>query len=209
MPHAQPGELQNSEAGRSLVSPEDLLRAGLYRLLARYLTGPAGAQALRDAAGLSGDSTALGVAITRFADAARQSDVVVVGEAYHDLFVGLGRGILVPFGSYYLTGFLHEKPLAKLRQSMAEHGIGRDEDINEPEDHIASVAEMMAGLIDGTFGPPLDLAGQKRFYSEHVGPWAPYFFRDLAANTVSRFYAALGDVGIAFLEIEERAFRMV
>lgn len=205
MSHALSGAV---EPGASAVAPEDMLRAAIYRLLARYLTAPVDPASLETARVLVGDESPLGTAVSTFAMSAREADVATLEEAYHDLFVGLGRGILVPYGSYYLTGFLHEKPLAKLRQSMAVLGIARDEGVKEPEDHIAAVAEMMAGLIDGTFGEPLDLSGQRRFYADHVGSWAPYFFRDLQANAVSKFYAALGAVGQAFLEIEERAFRM-
>ena len=68
--------------------------------------------------------------------------------------IGVGRGELVPFGSYYLAGFLHEKPLAKLREDMELLGIGRAEGVPESEDHIAALCDMMAGLITGSFGAP-------------------------------------------------------
>lgn len=206
MAHADPGI---SEHVVGVVSPEDSLRAQLYLLLARYLDRAPTPDALAMAAALSGDDTPLGEAIDRLAAAARASDPDRLTEQYHELFVGLGRGLLVPFGSYYQTGFLNEKPLARLRQVMAELGVARDESVAEPEDHIASLAEMMAGFIDGSFGAPLSLAEQKQFYAEHIGSWAPHFFRDLAGNNVSDFYAALGVVGSAFLDIEQRAFRMV
>lgn len=206
MPEAQAGVA--SILANDVVE-EDRLRAGLYRLIAGLLTAPPSSDMLRAAAALTGDETPLGLAIARLARAADAATAEVEGEAYHNLFVGLGRGILVPFGSYYLTGFLHEKPLAKLRQTMAAHGIAREEGVGEPEDHVASLLEMMAGLIDGSFGSALDPKGQKLFYGEHIGSWMPYFFRDLAGNEESELYAALGAMGSAFLEIEERAFRMV
>lgn len=192
-----------------IVAPEDSLRAQLYLFLSRYLDRAPTRDSLATAAALIGDDTPLGQAIDRLAATARASDPQRLSEQYHELFVGLGRGVLVPFGSYYQTGFLNEKPLARLRQTMADRGIARDESVSEPEDHIASLAEMMAGFIDGSFGAPLGLAEQKQFYAEHIGSWAPDFFRDLAANQASEFYAALGAVGAAFLDIEQRAFRMV
>ncbi|MEW5961946.1 MAG: molecular chaperone TorD family protein [Pseudomonadota bacterium] len=186
-----------------------MLRAQLYLLLARYLDGPPTQASLATAAALVGDDAPLGRAINSLVTTARASDLDRLSEQYHELFVGLGRGQLVPFGSYYLTGFLNEKPLARLRQVMAERGIAREDGVAEPEDHIASLAEMMAGFITGGFGAPMSLAEQKLFYAEHIGSWAPHFFRDLAGNAISPFYAALGAVGQAFLNIEERAFRMI
>ena len=78
--------------------------------------------------------------------------ITQVNREFHDLFIGLGRGELLPYASYYLTGFLHEKPLAKLRGDMIDLGIERAEGVAEPEDNIASLMEMMAGLIRGEFG---------------------------------------------------------
>ena len=78
------------------------------------------------------------------------------------LTLEIGRGELVPFASYYRTGFLNEKPLAKLRGDMARLGIARAESVKEPEDHIAALCEMMAGLITGAFGAPQGLAAQQQ-----------------------------------------------
>ena len=132
-----------------------------------------------------------------------------MAEEFQDLFIGLVRGELVPYGSYYLTGFLHEKPLAKLRRDMSRLGVEREQNVAEPEDHIASLCEMMAGFIDGSLGRPLALEEQKAFFSAHIGSWAPVLFRDMEAAKASILYATLGSVGRVFLEIEERAFAMV
>ena len=139
------------------VGPEDQLRAQLYRLLARFLSGPPSPATLEIGAALSGDHSELGRAIAAFAHICARSQAATVAEEYHELFIGLVRGELVPYGSYYLTGFLHEKPLAKLRQDMGRLGVERDHDVLEPEDHIASLCEMMAGFIDGSLGRALSL----------------------------------------------------
>jgi TorA maturation chaperone TorD len=191
------------------VAPEDLLRAQMYKLLARFLSGPPTAGDLAAAAALKGDDSALGQAISTFARLAGHGYPAIVKEEYQELFIGLGRGELVPYGSYYLTGFLQEKPLAKLRQDMERLGIARSAEVRDPEDHIASLCEMMAGLIEGRFGPPLPLPEQKRFFETHLGSWAGYFFRDLEAARSSVLYSALGSVGRTFLEIEEGAFALV
>ena len=138
-----------------------------------------------------------------------RSQAAAVAEEYHDLFIGLARGELIPYGSYYLTGFLHEKPLAKLRQDMGRLGVQRNDSVAEPEDHIASLCEMMAGFIDGSFGRALALDEQKAFFAAHIGNWAPVLFRDMEAAKASVLYATLGSVGRVFLEIEGGAFAMV
>jgi TorA maturation chaperone TorD len=184
------------------------MRAGLYRLLAGFLSSAPDAGRLQAAGLLVGDTSALGAAVDRFATACRATDSAAAADHYQDLFVGLGRGELIPYGSYYLTGFLQEKPLSRLRADMARLGIERNPHSSEPEDHIAAECEMMAGFIDGAHGVVLPLAEQKRFYDSHVGCWAPYFFGDLAGTRTSALYAALGDVGRVFLAIEEDAFRM-
>jgi TorA maturation chaperone TorD len=186
-----------------------MLRAQVYRLIARFLTSPPTDADLGAASALVGNDSALGQAIKALARVCARSNAATVAEEYQILFIGLVRGELVPYGSYYLTGFLHEKPLAKLRQDMNRLGIEREASVRDPEDHIASLCEIMAGLIDGTFGQPLSLEEQKRFFAAHIGSWAHVFFRDLEIAKASVLYAALGSVGRAFLEIEEGAFDMV
>jgi len=190
------------------TAPEDMLRAQAYRLLARFLSSPPSHAELKAGAQLTGDDTDLGRAVTAFARVCAGSDAAAVADEYQNLFVGLVRGELVPYGSYYLTGFLHEKPLAKLRRDMARLGVVRDPGVAEPEDHIASVCEMMAGFIDGSLGRTLSLEEQHSFYAAHIGSWAPVFFRDLEIAKASVLYATLGSVGRAFLAIEEGAFAM-
>jgi TorA maturation chaperone TorD len=155
------------------------------------------------------DESALGRAFSRFARLARHAHPDVVKQEYQELFIGLGRGELVPYESYYLTGFLQEKPLAKLRHEMELLGLARAAEVRDPEDHIASLCEMMAGLIEGRFGPPLPLPEQKWFFDAHLGCWAGYFFRDLEAAKSSMLYSALGSAARSFLEIEEGAFALI
>jgi TorA maturation chaperone TorD len=190
------------------VAPEEQLRANGYRLLARFLSAPPTSVDLASAAALEGGDSELGRAIATFAHLAGRTDEGTVREEYEALFIGLARGEIVPYGSYYLTGFLHEKPLAKLRQDMMRLGVERDPAVRDPEDHIASLCEMMAGFIDGSFGGALGIGEQKRFFDNHLGCWAGYFFRDLEAAQSSVLYAALGAVGRTFLEIERAAFEL-
>jgi len=190
------------------LGEEDALRAHMYRLLGHFLARPPDNEKLELAAGMSGDDSELGQAVKSLARLAARATPEQVAQEYHDLFIGVGRGELLPYASYYLTGFLHEKPLAKLRSDMARLGIARRETVSEPEDHIAALFEMMAGLITGEFGVQAPLEEQRRFFENHISPWATHFFRDLEAAKSSVLYAAIGSIGRIFMDIEEVAFTM-
>jgi len=190
------------------LAQEDALRAQMYRFLARLLAAPPDEALLKTIAKLQGDETGLGKAMLSFGKLAAKTDTAQADQEYHDLFIGVGRGELLPYGSYYLTGFLHEKPLSKLRNDMARLGIGRDAAHKEPEDHIAALLDMMAGLITGEFGDPAPLADQKSFFEAHISNWASHFFADLEGAKTSVLYAALGSIGRSFMEIEATAFSM-
>ena len=195
-------------AVETTVSAEDRLRADLYNYLGLMLSGPPDQMLLDQTAGLSGDDSALGQAITQLAQVARVSTPKAVTREYNALFIGLGRGELLPYASYYLTGFLNEKPLARLRGDMAQLKISRAPNVFEPEDNIASLMEMMGGMIVGRFGAAASLAQQKDFYAKHVGPWAAHFYSDLQAAKSSVLYGGVGAVGTAFMQIEREAFRL-
>lgn len=191
------------------VETEDALRAQLYRLLSRLLAAPPDRDLLGLVAGMEGDDTPLGRGIGALAGRAGDVAPKAVADEYADLFIGVGRGELVPFASYYLTGFLNEKPLARLRGEMASLGIARAAEVKEPEDHIAALCEMMAGLIEGAFGDPAPLAVQRRFFERHLAPWAPRFFEDLEGAQAADLYRPVGTIGNAFTAIEEAAFAMI
>ncbi len=158
---------------------------------------------------LSGDDSAIGQAIQGLARVAGASKPAGVEREFNTLFIGVGRGELLPYASYYLTGFLHEKPLALLRQDMAASGVTRAPNVFEPEDNIASLMEMMGGMIVGRFGRAATLAEQKTFFNRHIAPWAGHFFDDLTAAKNSVLYAAVGAVGRELMEIERESFRMM
>ncbi len=191
------------------LAQEDALRANVYRLLATATSDAPDAERLAHFARIESDATPLGRAFAALARAAGSSQIDRLKQEYHDIFIGLGRGELVPYGSYYLTGFLQEKPLARLRQDLSALGIRRTSKSSDPEDHVSAVLAAFAGLIDGAFGTPLGLGEQKSFYERHIGSWMPIFFRDLETSKTSEFYSALGSVGRAFFVIEDGAFEMI
>jgi len=190
------------------IATEDRLRADLYNFMGLMLSGPPDQLLLDQCAGLSGDESELGKAISGLARVAKASKPSKVESEFNALFVGLGRGELLPYASYYLTGFLNEKPLATLRSDMAVRTMTRALNVYEPEDNIASLMEMMAGMIVGRFGTPATLDDQKTFFNKHIAPWAGHFYSDLEAAKNSILYASVGNVGREFMEIEREAFRM-
>ena len=191
------------------LSAEEQSRADVYGLLARLLARAPDAALLDRLGKLEGDETPMGAAFAALGAAARDTDERRVAREYHDLFIGLGRGELVPYGSYYLTGFLNEKPLARLRASMAELGVERDPAVKEPEDHIAAELDIMAGLIVGAFptGRAV-LPRQRAFFSAHLQPWAGHFFKDLERLERAAFYTPVGTLGRLLIELEAQAFDM-
>ena len=189
-------------------SEEEQARAMLYGVLARLLSFSPD-QAVLDL--LSKADVAdgnIGQCIGLLKQAAIVATPQAVEEEYHNLFIGLGRGELVPYASYYLTGFLHEKPLAKLRADMAVIGAVHKAGSSDPEDHAAAVLETMGGLVAGKFGVEQSAVTESSFYRAHVESWMPVFFGDLQKAKSACFYRAVGALGLAFLEIENAQFKM-
>jgi TorA maturation chaperone TorD len=169
-------------------------------LLGRLLVAAPDAHLLAALAALPGDASPLGKCYRALAEAAAATDTQRVQREFHDLFIGLGRGELLPFASYYITGFLHERPLADLRGDLARLGIERTDGVAEPEDHIASECESCAGLLSGVF--PGGDAAAEAFFARHLRPWAGRFFADLEAAEAARFYRAVGALGRMAIEVE-------
>jgi TorA maturation chaperone TorD len=181
-------------------------RAQEYALLSLLLARAPDAALLDRLAQLRGDATPVGVAHAALSEAASLSNVAQVEREYFDLFIGLGRGELLPYGSYYLTGFLHERPLARLRAHLARLGIERSQGIADPEDHAAILFEIMAGMISGQFS--VAAGSDREFFEQHLAPWIAQFFRDLEAAQHADFYRRVGALGRLFIEIEKEAFAL-
>jgi len=198
-------DLYGNEAGDVAIDPVDRARAQEYALLSLLLMNPPSARTLADLSRLRGDASALGMSHVELA-AAAEADVAAVQGEHFGLFIGLGRGELLPYASYYLTGFLHERPLARLREDLMRLGIERSEGVSEPEDHIAIVFEIMSGLVLRRFGNDAD--AERRFFDRHIKPWAGRLFADLEAAKGAGFYRAVGRLGRVFIEIEAEAFAL-
>jgi TorA maturation chaperone TorD len=202
---------QDAVATGSMASlePEERLRADTYRILGRLLAAPPDADTLDLLAGAptSNEDSLLAVAWRMLAMSADRATPGEAADEYQALFIGLGRGELVPFASWYLTGFLMEQPLARLRIDMQKLGFERQDDVAEPEDHAAALCEIMALLAED--GGPGSLESQAAFFETHIGPWMARFFRDLQEATSASFYRAVGQLGEQFINTDQRYLDMV
>ncbi|MET0054159.1 MAG: molecular chaperone TorD family protein, partial [Candidatus Thiodiazotropha sp. 6PLUC10] len=127
-----------------------------------------------------------------------------VDDEFHDLFIGMGRGELVPYGSWYQTGFLMERPLGRLRTDLNLLGFQRQDGVTEPEDHVAALCEVMAMLIQESQSVQV----QSQFYETHLASWLARFFTDLSEAKSAIFYRAVGRFGKAFIALEKRYLNM-
>lgn len=188
------------------IDPADVARAQEYALLAALLSAPPDTALLERIANLRDDETPLGVVHAGLAEAAKDASAGDLEREFFDLFIGIGRGELLPYGSYYLTGFLNERPLARLRGDLLALGIERADGQSEPEDHAATLCEIMAGLAGGVFA--VSAEAQQRFFEGHLAPWIHRFFTDLEMADAGGFYRSVGAVGRVFIGIEMEAFTL-
>lgn len=192
-------------------SPSDAdggaVRANTYGLLAALLAGPPRSETFDLLAGIEVPSTeGLGAAWEALGRAARHANVDAVDDEYHDLFIGVGRGELIPYGSWYLTGFVMDKPLAVLRTDLAALGFERQDEVKEPEDHAAALLETMALMVAS---PEHGIDVQRRFFDRHVATWMGTFFADLQTAGSARFYRAVGQFGDRFMAFEMQYLSIV
>jgi TorA maturation chaperone TorD len=194
--------------GASLQAPDgiDAARAQEYALLATVLARAPDADLMRRLARLRGDASPLGLAHAGLGEAAARLSLESVGREYFDLFVGLGRSELLPYASYYLTGFLYERPLARLRADLQRLGIARAQGVAEPEDSAAILCEIMSSLASGAIDAPPD--ADRELFEKHIAPWMGRLFADMAMSPTADFYARVGALGQAFLDIEAEAFKL-
>lgn len=198
-----------SEA-RVAVSQEDGIRADAYGLLGNLLVRVPTPELLDRLKGIEitegEQNNNMAAAWKTLAMAAERTTREAVDDEYHALFIGIGRGELVPYASWYLTGFLMERPLAQLRQDLKVLGFERQEDVKEPEDHAGALMEIMCMMIlDAAVGEH----EQKRFFDRHMEPWIGKFFEDLQNARNASFYSAVGVLGAQFMEVEKQYLAML
>lgn len=195
-----------SEAEMSAVLPqEEQARADNYRLLARLLAGPPDSGTLATLRVIEAGDGPMAPLWRELRQAAQETDSLRVEDEYNRLFIGLGRGEVLPYASWYLTGFLMEKPLAELRSVLAGLGFVRQEGVAEPEDHAAALCEVMGLIISAN---ELSLGQSRVFFDSFLGSWLQRFFQDLETAESAAFYRAVGRLGQRVMEIEQEYFSM-
>jgi TorA maturation chaperone TorD len=194
-----------------LRSAEDSARADHYALLARlFFAAPDDgllAALAETGRGYGQGEGPLANAWAALGETAAGCDARVAQAEFDALFVGIGRPEVMPYGSFYLAGFLMEEPLANLREDLAALGLGRRAGVAETEDHFAALAEVMRHLV--LTGPDaIGLERQRRFFVRHLQPWYARLAETLAAAPQACLYARVGALALAFLDIEREAFAM-
>lgn len=194
-----------------VVNPDDGVRANTYRVLGALLANAPTdevLQVLRDIPPSEpGTQCDMALAWEELRLAAGQADAGALADEYFQLFVGIGRGEVMPYGSWYLSGFMMEKPLAVLREDLVRLGFERREGIGESEDHAAALCETMALVIES--GDEVGFDAQARFFNEHMGSWMGHFFGDLQEAGSAGFYRAVGRFGARFVEFEQQYLSML
>jgi TorA maturation chaperone TorD len=190
------------------IEQEQRYRASAYALLAALLRAAPDQSLLDHVATLSPESDSesdeLSEAMAALSTAAQQQRPANLEDEYNSLFIGMGKGEVVPYGSWYLTGFLMEQPLSDLRDDLRALGFERNSEIHEPEDHIGAIFEVFSVMISDAAG----LAEQQRFFEKHMKPWLTRFFADLGHARSADFYRHVAQFGAAFLELEQRYLLM-
>jgi TorA maturation chaperone TorD len=192
---------------RRVVDEIDRARAQEYALLSVLLSRSPDSQMVGRLALLRGDASALGAAHRALGEAAGRATEESVGREYFNLFAGLGKSPLLPYASHYLTESLYGRPLGRLRETLQQLGIESAPGSSEPEDHAATLCEVMAGLVGGDIAGPVD--ADRDFFEKHLAPWIRRLFVDLEKAEAADFYARVGLLGRTFVDIETEAFALL
>ena len=203
-----------SGADNQTIEDEQRYRASAYALLAGLLRAAPDQALLDTVSSLSPDADdltlaevdadELGLAMSSLAAASRGRDLALLEQEYNNLFIGVGKGEIVPYGSWYLTGFLMEQPLSDLRDDLRALGFERSDDTHEPEDHVAALFEVFSAMIAGASSLP----AQQDFFKTHMQPWLERFFADLGKARSADFYSKVAQFGAAFLNLESAYLSM-
>lgn len=180
------------------------MRQDLYVLLSALLLQAPSDDLMRQLSDLSwgnGISPALSASLDTLRTAAGGSSPEAVEREFEDLFIGMGRGEVVPYASWYAEKLLMGSSLVRLRGDLAKMQISRQAKVCEPEDHAAALCETMALMIRN---PQISSAQQTAFVNRHMHPWMIQFFRDLQQARSARFYRAVGRLGELFLRVEKQ-----
>lgn len=192
------------------LEPEEQARANFYALLARLFYAPPDRpllDALAIAEPLSSEDVGdeLGKAWRELSSAAGDADAEAVREEYETYFVGTGKAPVTLYTSAYTVKTAVDNPLVDIRSFLVAHGLGRKENVHEPEDHVAAVLEVMRVLVAEQ---QASLEDQARFFGEFVAPGTLGLCDAIDAHPTVWFYKHVGRLARAFLELERATMDM-
>ncbi|MDE2360762.1 MAG: molecular chaperone TorD family protein [Betaproteobacteria bacterium] len=194
------------------IAPEDATRADFYALLARlFADGPDAAMlaALARAARMEGESSSIALAWNRLIDASSAMDPAAAAQEYTDLFIGVGKSEVNLHASYWLSGFMMEKPLANLRGSLAELGIARRDEVAMLEDHLSALCETMRLLIAGHGERgPTGIAVQRVFFERYIAPWVFECCAAISNCPIANYYVHVAEFAREFIAVDRDALAM-
>ena len=192
---------------------EETARSELYGLLAVLYYAPPTANLIAQLRVAVTDAPAAGAFLEEpwrgLIAAARDLGDEAIQAEHDSLFGGIGKPEVYLYGSHFLSGFLNEKPLAKLRTELDSLGLTRDDSMSETEDHFAYLCEVMRYLIAGEDVAVANLARQREFFSTHIQPWVLTMCDDLQKHPKAKFYAAVAQLTRAFMGVEAQGFDML
>lgn len=198
----------NFESPR-LVAPEDQARADYYALLASLFFRAPDERLLQAIAIAEPPQGVLAASWQALADASSVVPAEAVSEEYANMFVGVGRPPVMLFGSFYLAGFMMEKPLAELRDDLAKMGFARVTEVRESEDHIAALCDVMRAMILGDVATkPFSTDAQKKFFMTHVNTWISRCTKNILEYHQSNYYKRVAEFAQAFFDMEAAAFQI-
>jgi TorA maturation chaperone TorD len=201
------------DTATSSALDEETARAELYGLLAQLFYAPPAPELLANLRVAATEAPAAGGFLEEpwraLVGAARALSDDAIADEYNALFGGVGKPEVYLYGSHYLSGFLNEKPLARLRTELSSLGLARDEAMSDTEDHIAYLCEVMRYLIAGDDVTVANLARQQSFFAEHLQPWSAALCDAVAGHPKARFYAAVAELTRAFVSVEAQGFDML
>jgi TorA maturation chaperone TorD len=192
---------------------EEIARAELYGLLAQLWIAPPDAAlleqfkvAVTQAPESGGHLEAPWQALVA---AMRVTTAAGAAEEYDALFGGVGKPEVFLYGSYYLSGYLNEKPLAQLRDDLERLGLTRDEARGETEDHVAYLFETMRYLIAGDDVAVCNLEQQRRFFRAHVQTWVTQLCDAVQAHPRAETWRAVAEMTRQFVAVETQGFDLL
>jgi len=192
---------------------EETARSELYGLLALLYYAPPATELIAQLRVASTEAPAAGAFLEEpwraLVGVAREMTDEAIQSEYNSLFGGMGKPEVYLYGSHFLSGFLNEKPLARLRTDLGQLGLARDEAMSETEDHFAYLCEVMRYLIAGEDMAVTNLTHQREFFSTHLQPWVTVMCDAIQQHPKARFYAALAELTRAFMGVEAQGFDML